>query len=214
MIFCKREVRKHVFITNILSKGSCYNEADKHILEKCGITATHRRTKSVQQCMWRPPDPGIIKISCDGATHGNPGQAGIGFVFRDDQCRLIRLVLMKGISIEDNYMADCRAVVDGVVEAINKDWFDLWVETDSTATVTAFRTNQEPWRLYAKWRAARKKLNSFHISHIWREGNFFADTASKRGALLCDGDAELYDQRPSWLTKWEAPLALYFRFDK
>ncbi|KAF5184858.1 hypothetical protein FRX31_025556 [Thalictrum thalictroides] len=81
-----------------------------------------------------------MKINYDGAAKGCPGEAGIGYIFRNDLGDF-QLVLVKGIDIVDNYTVKCRAIIDGVEKAISRGWLGL-VEKDSATASLAFKDDQ------------------------------------------------------------------------
>ncbi|XP_019052686.1 PREDICTED: uncharacterized protein LOC109114475 [Nelumbo nucifera] len=54
------------------------------MLRKWGEIAKSTQTKSVMSVSWTPSPAGFMKLNFDGSSMGNPGQSGIGGVFRDE----------------------------------------------------------------------------------------------------------------------------------
>ncbi|KAF6150651.1 hypothetical protein GIB67_022263, partial [Kingdonia uniflora] len=49
-----------------------------------GIQPRFKVAQKIQTCLWIPPDPSEVKVSCDGASLGNPGRGGCWVVIRED----------------------------------------------------------------------------------------------------------------------------------
>ncbi|KAF6142043.1 hypothetical protein GIB67_038011 [Kingdonia uniflora] len=165
----------------------------------------------VKSCFWELPRIGEIKINTDGAAKGNPSKGGIGYIFRD--CNgIVMGTLSKGLGLITNFMAECEAIIHGVEYATSFGWLIAWIESDSTTTVEAFKTNNIPWILVAAWENASRNMRHIRFSVNWREPNFSADTLSKKGALLHEGMSVSEMERPAFLKKIEVPMQEYFRF--
>ncbi|KAK2444758.1 hypothetical protein QL285_015762 [Trifolium repens] len=89
--------------------------------------------------------------------------------------------------------------------AASKNWNNLWLETNSTLVVLAFKSySLVPWVLSNRWHNCLLLTQSmnFIVSHIFREGNFCADGLANIGLFL------------DRLTFWnELPLVTKDNFD-
>ncbi|KAF6160270.1 hypothetical protein GIB67_019039 [Kingdonia uniflora] len=89
---------------------------------------------------------GTIRISCGGASLGNPGTSGYGAIFRDHTCAVLA-VLMLNIPNSAAYFAECSAVVKSDVKAWEMGYLNVWFTTDSSAACDALNSNSIPWQL-------------------------------------------------------------------
>ncbi|OVA15434.1 hypothetical protein BVC80_1229g3 [Macleaya cordata] len=71
------------------------------------------KPQRVTECTWTPPAMGQIKISCDGASIGNPGRAGIGIVGRD-HAEAFWGGIAAGLGVCSNYCAEITAIIVGL----------------------------------------------------------------------------------------------------
>ncbi|XP_026437135.1 uncharacterized protein LOC113335237 [Papaver somniferum] len=62
-----------------------------------------------------------------------------------------------------------------------------------------------PWLIDMRWRKATSKIASIIYMHSFRETNFSADSAAKRGSTLAAGERHIIMGRPSFLTRIELP---------
>ncbi|KAF9599521.1 hypothetical protein IFM89_038741 [Coptis chinensis] len=114
---------------------------------------------------------------------GNLGLVGWGATYRDHNGEFL-LVSCKGLGVETNYVAECYTILENAEVAIEKGWLNLWLESDPAAAIEAFSTGKIPWQLSKRWGWCKSKLQRCMLSHTWREANFAADTAAKRGSRL------------------------------
>src|SRR4051812_12795385 len=73
--------------------------------------------------------------------------------------------------------------------AKQKNWVNLWLETDSKLVVLAFiKPHIVPWALRKRWENALHHARSinFLVIHIFREGNHCADRFSNIGLHVQD----------------------------
>ncbi|KAF9620363.1 hypothetical protein IFM89_011098 [Coptis chinensis] len=87
--------------------------ADMKIMRAWNLLILLPKAHRIRPCWWTLPEESTIKINCDGSTVGNPGSAGIGSTFRD-------------------------ASIESVEIAVQRNWKNVWVESDSVAAVSAF----------------------------------------------------------------------------
>ncbi|KAF6146733.1 hypothetical protein GIB67_009019 [Kingdonia uniflora] len=97
------------------------------------------KAPEIKSCMWMLPNENEIKLCCDGSALGNPGLSGIGIVYRDWEGRVLG-TFCKAVGIITNYMAKVNAIIDGVEKAVHRGWKNLWIVSDSMATINAFVT--------------------------------------------------------------------------
>ncbi|KAF5205955.1 Ribonuclease h domain [Thalictrum thalictroides] len=153
----------------------------------------------------------MMKINVDGASRGNPGKAGWGAIFRNSRNEVC-LTVCKGMGIASNFMSELQGIVESIDMGLARGWDSLVVESDSKAAVQALQKNEVPWQFSTSWRKIMQRVKETLLETIWREGNFAADIAAKRGAGLLDTIMTSWEGRPPWLDRVESPDEVYFRF--
>ena len=77
------------------------------------------------QC-WQRSTQGFIKLNFDGASKGNPGQAGIGGVFRDSQGEVCRFYALD-LGYATNTEAELASLQHGLIIAKSEQFHRLIV---------------------------------------------------------------------------------------
>lgn len=94
------------------------------------------------------------------------------------------------LGIQTALFAEIMGFIKAIEIAVVKNWFPLWIETDSTALFHKVRTRSEdvPRVLKVRWRKCMNIIFSkrFKISHIFREGNGVANAMANVGLHLSD----------------------------
>ncbi|XP_059445338.1 uncharacterized protein LOC132177130 [Corylus avellana] len=142
--------------------------------------------------------PSAVCQSCilefDGASKGNPGQAGAGAVLRADDgsltCRL-----QEGLGTATNNVAEYRALILGLRYALKKGFTSIRVQGDSKLICMQVQglwkvKNQNMADLFEEAKKLKKKFLSFKINHVLRELNSEADAQANLAVSLADGQIE------------------------
>jgi len=122
---------------------------------------------------------GILKLYVDGASRGNPGEAGAGFYLVDEEGNEI-LRGMRFLGSMTNNAAEYQALILGLRETLGIGGTSIEIYTDSELVAKQVKgiytvKNKRLRRLY---REAVKLLDKFHRSEvisIRREDNREAD---------------------------------------
>ena len=122
---------------------------------------------------------GILKLYVDGASRGNPGEAGAGFYLVDEEGNEI-LRGMRFLGSMTNNAAEYQALILGLRETLGIGGTSIEIYTDSELVAKQIKgiytvKNKRLRRLY---REAVKLLDKFHRSEvisIRREDNREAD---------------------------------------
>lgn len=122
-----------------------------------------------------PPDS-TIEIFIDGASRGNPGDSGIGILFKDNE----QYNFKKYIGIGTNNNAEYTALITALEIALDSGLSRLKVNTDSMLVASQINGS---WKvkdpeiriLFSKAKSLIEKLEDFSITHIRREFNSDAD---------------------------------------
>ncbi|KAF6161271.1 hypothetical protein GIB67_009158 [Kingdonia uniflora] len=128
------------------------------LFDEENITTKKEQTKwnnRIQETAFLSKPYGEVKNNSDGASKGNPGKGGVGYIIRDNQGNVLRTCLL-GLGVVTSYKAECRAIVEGKACAASNGWLLAWVEADSAAVVMAFNTGNIPWLLLNGWNDAVK----------------------------------------------------------
>lgn len=155
-------------------------------VRKLGITEDEARTllrglagEPVQEALFKAERPGLFEIRVDGASRGNPGEAGAGAVIRDAQGNIVR-ELRKYLGVTTNNMAEYQALVMALAEARSMGIENVEVFADSELMVKqlhgVYKVKSEDLRpLFEKAAALLKSFRSSKIVHVYREENAAAD---------------------------------------
>jgi len=115
----------------------------------------------------------------DGASRGNPGDAGGGAVIFDAAGKPVR-ELTRYLGRATNNVAEYEGLLMGLEETLRLGVKRLRVESDSELLVRqlngAYRVKDEKLiRLHQQARALLRQLESYRIIHVRREKNRLAD---------------------------------------
>ncbi|XP_026383352.1 uncharacterized protein LOC113278832 [Papaver somniferum] len=125
-------------------KGNMHNtQGDLRILNYFRVQHRSCKVNIPMEISWTPPNPDEILICCDGASMGNPGQAGSGVIFRDLSSAVLGS-LSVGLGWQTNFYAEIAAVIYGAVVAQKWDIKNLCIRSDSMSCIQAFQKNELP----------------------------------------------------------------------
>ncbi|KAK0585451.1 hypothetical protein LWI29_028730 [Acer saccharum] len=133
-------------------------------------------------------------LEFDGASKGNPGQAGAGAVLRAEDGSVVWRI-REGVGIATNNVAEYRALILGLKYALKKGFKHIRVHGDSMLVCMQI---QGLWKinkanlavLCQEAKELKDKFLSFKISHVYRESNAEADAQANLGIYLKDGQFE------------------------
>jgi ribonuclease HI len=165
-------------------KASSNSMSDFTFLKIFRIDIHHPRIPVIKEVIWQPPSVNWIKCNTDGASCGNPGIAACGGVFRDHHANFV-YAFAEPLGVETAYFAELCGVLKAIEIAYEKNWANLWVESDSSQVVAAFKNpkNSIAWPLRNRWKNAIFKMSHMHciVTHTYREGNKVADLIANFG---------------------------------
>ncbi|KAM7499410.1 hypothetical protein LguiA_023824 [Lonicera macranthoides] len=133
-------------------------------------------------------------LQFDGASKGNPGQAGAGAVLRSNDGTLI-CRLRQGLGIATNNVAEYRAMILGLRYALEKGFTNIHVMGDSNLVCMQIQglwkvKNENISRLYEEAKKLKDKFLSFQINHVLRDFNSEADAQANLAVDLADGQVQ------------------------
>ncbi|XP_026428747.1 uncharacterized protein LOC113324665 [Papaver somniferum] len=101
-----------------------------HVLKAFDIKC--RKVKSVRaiECSFLLPKDGEILLCCDGASRGNPGCAGYGFIARDSIGNLVTAE-SGGMGITTNFVAEIIGTISSMEWVVQNNQDKLIVNSDS-----------------------------------------------------------------------------------
>ncbi|KAL0327231.1 UNVERIFIED_CONTAM: hypothetical protein Sangu_1801100 [Sesamum angustifolium] len=127
-------------------------------------------------------------LEFDGASKGNPGQAGAGAIVRsDDGTSICRL--REGLGIATNNVAEYRGFILGLKYALGKGFTNVRVRGDSKLVCMQIQglwkvKNQNIFTLYEEAMKLKDMFLSFQIIHILRDLNSEADAQANLAVNL------------------------------
>ncbi|HBT20259.1 MAG TPA: ribonuclease H [Peptococcaceae bacterium] len=124
-------------------------------------------------------------VYCDGASRGNPGEAGIGYLIKNEKGEVIKRV-GDYIGHTTNNVAEYTALKHALLDCLKLNGKEIMVYTDSELMVKQLKgeyrvKNQGLLVLYNEVMDLIKKFDTFNINHIPRERNKEADKLANQG---------------------------------
>jgi len=122
---------------------------------------------------------GILKLYVDGASRGNPGEAGAGFYLLDGDGNEL-LQGMRFLGRMTNNAAEYQALILGLREALGIGGDSIEIYTDSELVANQMKCiytvkNKQLRKLHQKVIALLEKFHRYEITAIRREDNRKAD---------------------------------------
>ncbi|GAU37904.1 hypothetical protein TSUD_163410 [Trifolium subterraneum] len=155
---CNKNVESsfHIFFECNNSKQSSSNSIRDFIVLKHFKVSIHPpKIPLLKEVLWQPPLVNWIKCNIDGAAKGNPGIAACGGVFRNSDANFI-FCFAEPLGFASSYQAELCAAMTAIEIAHTRNWHNLWLETDSTLVVLAFKNSNTKvaWNLRNRWHNA------------------------------------------------------------
>jgi ribonuclease HI len=127
----------------------------------------------------------MITIYTDGASAGNPGRVGIGYVIYRDTTLLKKEGVYLGI--QTNNFAEYMALIFSLLEALNLKEKKVEVFSDSKLLCEQISGNfkvkdNNIYPLFVLVKKLIAKFDSFNITHIEREKNKEADALAQEAS--------------------------------
>ena len=124
----------------------------------------------------------MVEVYTDGASIGNPGKIGIGYLIYKDK----KLVKKEGVylGVGTNNFSEYMAVIFSLCEVLSLGERDCRLYSDSNLLCEQLKgnfkvKNKNIYPLYTLAKKLISKLDSFDITHVDREKNKEADKLSR-----------------------------------
>jgi ribonuclease HI len=126
-----------------------------------------------------------VIVSCDGASRGNPGPAGIGVHITDDDGAVLAEIA-RGIGETTNNVAEYTAVIEGLSRADELGAASVTLRSDSQLLINQLTgryrvksAHLEP--LHRRVRSIAAGFDRVSFEHVRREQNQEADRLANEG---------------------------------
>lgn len=123
----------------------------------------------------KKPSAHIFKLSVDGASKGNPGEAGSRGLFQDHRGDMI-IAYATYIGISSSVYAEASAICFGLKLAQELGINNIWIETDSELLVRILNgLIDPPWGIHYMFYAIMDLIrvqNVCNISYILGKGTY------------------------------------------
>ncbi|KAL0355213.1 UNVERIFIED_CONTAM: putative ribonuclease H protein [Sesamum radiatum] len=102
-------------------------KGDVEVGRKLGFRLYVTKPPALKLVRWLPPHDEWVKLNCDGASKGNPGEAGVGGLLWNNQGKLI-FAYYDFISHQSNTYAELCALVRGLELAKEFGYLQTWLK--------------------------------------------------------------------------------------
>jgi ribonuclease HI len=126
-----------------------------------------------------------VIVSCDGASRGNPGPAGIGVQITDDDGTVLAEIA-EGLGETTNNVAEYTAAIEGLKRALELGGRDVLLRSDSQLLINQLTGRYRVKTphivpLYEQVLALAGKLDHIEYEHVRRERNTEPDRLANEG---------------------------------
>lgn len=124
-------------------------------------------------------------VSCDGASRGNPGPAGIGVQITDDDGKVLAEIA-EGLGETTNNVAEYTAAVEGLKRALELGGTDVLLRSDSQLLINQLTGRYRVKAahivlLHRKVLSLAGKFDHIRYEHVRRERNTEPDRLANEG---------------------------------
>ncbi|XP_026444797.1 uncharacterized protein LOC113345202 [Papaver somniferum] len=187
VINAKKKIIRMVKDCEVRLRGYTNNsDYDILILQFFDIKYIKMKIRKIIECQFQLPDENTIFLCCDGASRGNSGISGYGFVIRNLSGQFMAAE-RGGLGITTNFVVEVMGSLYALEWAVQHNKFQVIVNSDSKATISVFSNNNLPWVVLVIWKLVCTVLKKIHFNHVYREINFSADFFAKKGCHLQEG---------------------------
>ncbi|CAN0829758.1 Putative ribonuclease H protein At1g65750 [Linum grandiflorum] len=155
-------------------------------------------TKEWSQIAWKPLPSPWFTLNTDGSV-GADGAAAAGGVLRNEDGD-VQWAYTRNLGRCSITRAELWGIIDGMEIAWNNGCRRIAIQTDSTCAVQLLQATDKHDHQHA---ALVLKYWEISIIHIYREGNFMADSLANEGHSLSFGLHLLDDRHPA-VARWLA----------
>lgn len=166
---------------NNTSNNSNSSVKDLITLKKFDVTLHPPKPMNIKEIIWSPPYTGWIKCNTDGAATSITSSCG--GIFRDSNANFLTC-FTENLGGCSAYHAELSAIMRATEIAFHRSWSNLWIESDSSLVVMAFKNDSMiPCNIRNRWKNCVRMLYqmNFLVTHIYREGNRCADLVASKG---------------------------------
>ncbi|KAK4376812.1 hypothetical protein RND71_003108 [Anisodus tanguticus] len=146
------------------------------------------------QVLALPSSQRSCTLEFDGASKGNPGQAGAGAVIRADDGSFT-LRLREGLGVATSNHAEYRAFILGLKHALREGFTSIRVQGDSKLVCMQIQglwkvKNQNIATVFEQAKQLKERFFSFRIIQVLRESNSDADRQANLAVELPEGQIQ------------------------
>jgi ribonuclease HI len=167
----------------------------KHAKDQCplfGDSESRRINNSIKKGRSsHQPAPDSAVMYCDGASSGNPGNAGIGVVIylpgeEGPEGKNVKIKISRYIGIATNNVSEYSALIAGLEKAVSLGTKKIKIYLDSELLVRQINgiykvKNKNLQMLWMKVKNILKEFDTYNVSHVRRELNKEADALAREG---------------------------------
>jgi hypothetical protein len=149
------------------SKVSNSSIRDLITLKKFDVSINPPKPISIREVLWSPPYLDWIKCNTDGAATST--NSACGGIFRDSNSNLLAC-FAENLGVGSAYLAELSAVMKATEYAAQRYWKNLWIESDSSLVVMAFKNDYMiPYCIRNRWLNCKNLLShmNFVVTHIY-----------------------------------------------
>lgn len=154
------------------------------VIKKFNIEIHPPRAPTIKEVYWHPPIASWVKCNTDGAATAI--SSSCGGIFRDNNADFI-CCFAENLPGVNSFVAEICGALRAIEIAAQRNWRNLWIETDSSLVVLAFKSSAIiPCNVRNRWENCKLLTNNmnFLVTHIYREGNQSADKLANVGLTL------------------------------
>ena len=153
--------------------------ADVTFLNSFSITPNYRQRGQIISVIWKAPTHPWVKVNTDGSLLG--GHASCGGIFRDHKGSFLSC-FASNLGQLSFLEAEIHGFLLAMEYAAQHQWSRLWIESDSTSAVSAFKNPSViPFGLRNRWHNCTHGGFQVIASHIFCEGNGCANKLANHG---------------------------------